>query len=114
MFKNFTLLIFLGISSVLQAGERRLTNQELRNSWALYALVKYCKPDHCDGLQKRVQELLQRGAQPNIVFEHNTTALTLAQQKKLDEVVAAMQNNDPLQNVWDELERKGFLKKSKL
>ena len=114
MFKNFILLIFLGISSVLLSGERRLTNEELQNSWKLYALVQDCKPDHCDGLQKRVQELLQRGAQPNIVFEHNTTALTLAQQKKLDEVVAAMQNNDPLQNVWDELERKGFLKKSKL
>lgn len=111
------LLMLIGFFNFLQAveSERRLSMKEVEKSWKLYAYIKYFPADgNREQLLKNVAFLLKQGALPTIIFEQNSTALSLAQQKKLEGVVAVMQPHDPLHRVWTELNKRGIVKKSNL
>lgn len=107
------LVVILFVSNLMCAceKERPLTLTEMAKSWKLYAQIKYFPVDgNKNELAQNVEILLKQGALPTIFFERDITALSLAQLKKLDGVVAIMKPEDPLHQVWQELERKGFIK----
>ncbi|MBP6892754.1 hypothetical protein KBB68_04220 [Candidatus Babeliales bacterium] len=113
VFKTVLRLIFLFCcSSIVQPvePERPMSSSEVEKSLNLYMLMKYARHDNDQKkLAQQVSKLLAQGALFNIFFENNSTALSLAQQKNF-KIILELLKEDSLQNVWDELRKKGILK----
>ena len=113
--KILKMMLLLCVSWVYAAEkERPLTFQEIGISWRLFILIKFF-PENGDKIEltKNVKKLLELGAQPTVFFRKETTALSLAQQKKLENVVKLMEEKllpDPLQPIWNEFEKRYVLK----
>jgi ribonuclease HII len=107
------LVFLLFVAGGIQSASRSMSAEELKNSVQLYNAIKYHKVgiDDSKKLEEEVRKLLMRGARPDSIFDFNTTALSIAQAKKMETIVTLIINQDPLKNVWQELERRGIIKK---
>ncbi len=114
------IILLFCFSQIMQAVERPMSIREINQSWDLYLTLKYADfNDDQKQLKSRIERYLNCGARPNILYEKNTTAISLAEQKKFTEIVVLMNRKiiseqDALHQVWNELEKRGILKKSQL
>ncbi len=111
--QTLKLVFLLIIANKLQPVDQSISRKELKNSVKLYFLIKYYKNgvDDLKNTEKKVTELLTNGARSDINFAYETTALSIAQAKKMESIIALMKNEDPLKNVWDELKKRGIVRK---